>query len=135
MGEPLVALRWAREALADLGDVTGVSRLYRTAPVGGPPGQPDYLNAAVQLRAALPPDRLLADLHALEAEAGRLRRERWEARVLDLDLLLYGGAVQSGPTLTLPHPRAWDRAFVLAPLLDLDPELRHPVTGEGCAPR
>lgn len=130
LGEPLRVLRQAREAVAELGQLTGVSALYRTAPVGGPPGQPDYLNAAVRLQTALDPARLLAALHAIEAAAGRERRERWAARTLDLDLILYGSLVQASPSLTLPHPRAWDRAFVLAPLADLDPDLRHPVTGE-----
>jgi len=130
LGEPLRALRQAREALRRLGELTGVSALYRTAPVGGPPGQPDYLNAAVRLHTALEPLELLLALHATEAGAGRKRRERWEARTLDLDLILYGAVVQAGPSLTLPHPRAWDRAFVLAPLADLAPGLDHPVTGE-----
>lgn len=130
LGDPLATLRWAREALVQLGTVTGVSALYRTAPVGGPAGQPDYLNAVLRLETALAPPDLLAGLHRLEAEAGRERRERWEARTLDLDLLLYGEEVRDTPGLTLPHPRAWDRAFVLAPLADLEPGLAHPVTGE-----
>ncbi len=130
LGEPLVTLRRAKGDLAALGTLTGVSRLYRTAPVGGPPGQPEYLNAAVRLETDLAPADLLAALHAAEARAGRVRRERWEARSLDLDLILYGNRVQDTPGLTLPHPRAWERAFVLAPLADLGLELRHPVTRE-----
>ncbi|WP_104991485.1 2-amino-4-hydroxy-6-hydroxymethyldihydropteridine diphosphokinase [Deinococcus sp. NW-56] len=133
LGDPLATLRWAREALARLGTVTGVSALYRTAPVGGPVGQPDYLNAVLQLETDLRPPDLLAGLHRLEAEAGRERRERWEARILDLDLLLCGEEVWDTPGLTLPHPRAWGRAFVLAPLADLAPELVHPGTGERVA--
>ncbi|ABF44701.1 2-amino-4-hydroxy-6-hydroxymethyldihydropteridine pyrophosphokinase [Deinococcus geothermalis DSM 11300] len=130
LGEPLVTLRRAREELSTLGTLKGVSGLYRTVPVGGPPGQPDYFNAAVSIWTALGPADLLAALHRIEARAGRVRRERWEARVLDLDLILYGDCVQDAPDLTLPHPRAWERAFVLAPLADLDPELSHPLTGE-----
>ncbi|KEF33574.1 2-amino-4-hydroxy-6-hydroxymethyldihydropteridine pyrophosphokinase [Deinococcus sp. RL] len=133
LGDPLAALRWARGELRRLGRVTGTSALYRTVPVGGPPGQPDYLNAVLRLETDLPPPALLAALHALEAAAGRERRERWAARPLDLDLLLYGEEVWDTPGLTLPHPRAWERAFVLAPLADLAPELRHPVTGEEAA--
>lgn len=129
LGDPLAALQSAVTDLTALGEVRARSALYRTAPVGGPPGQPEYLNAAVHLRTALPPTALLAALHAAEARAGRTRRERWEARVLDLDLILYGDLVQDDG-LTLPHPRAWDRAFVLAPLHDLNPALAHPVTGE-----
>ncbi|UQN07174.1 2-amino-4-hydroxy-6-hydroxymethyldihydropteridine diphosphokinase [Deinococcus sp. QL22] len=130
LGEPRTTLQWARQELAKLGTVTGVSALYRTAPMGGPRGQPDYLNAALSLRTRLSAPDLLAALHNLETRAGRERRERWEARILDLDLILYGELVIDTPALTLPHPRAWQRAFVLAPLADLDPLRRHPETGE-----
>lgn len=130
LGDARATLRWAREELARLGTVTGASALYRTAAVGGPAGQPSYLNGVLRLGTDLPPPDLLAALHRLEAQAGRERRERWAARTLDLDLLLYGEEVRDTPDLLLPHPRAWDRAFVLAPLADLAPELAHPVTGE-----
>ena len=129
LGQPLDTLRWAVRAVAKLGTLRGVSGLYRTAPVGGPVGQPDYLNAALWLETELAPEPLLETLHAIEAQAGRQRRERWEARVLDLDLILYDDLVAAGPP-ELPHPRAWERAFVLTPLADLNPELRHPQTGE-----
>lgn len=129
LGQPLETLRWAVRAVAELGTLRGVSGLYRTAPVGGPPDQPDYLNAALWLDTEVAPEPLLQALHATEAQAGRQRRERWEARVLDLDLILYGDLVTPGPP-ELPHPRAWERAFVLAPLADLNPELTHPQTGE-----
>lgn len=130
LGRPLETLRWAVAEVARLGELCGVSGLYRTAPVGGPPDQPDYLNAALWLRTSLPPEELLAALHDTEARAGRERRQRWEARVLDLNLIVYGHRVADGPALTLPHPRAWQRAFVLAPLADLNPGLAHPLTGE-----
>ncbi|WP_216329795.1 2-amino-4-hydroxy-6-hydroxymethyldihydropteridine diphosphokinase [Deinococcus aestuarii] len=133
LGDAPGTLRGARDSLARLGTLTGVSGLYRTAPVGGPPGQPDYLNAAVRLVTALEADALLAALHGIEREAGRIRRERWEARPLDLDLILYGREVLDTPELTLPHPRAWERAFVLAPLADLDPALTHLGSGETVA--
>ncbi|WP_431308162.1 2-amino-4-hydroxy-6-hydroxymethyldihydropteridine diphosphokinase [Deinococcus arenicola] len=133
LGQPLETLRWAVAEVAGLGELRGVSRLYRTAPVGGPPGQPDYLNAALWLKTDLQPAQLLAALHEIEAHAGRERRERWEARILDLDLVVYGNRVEAGPALVLPHPRAWERAFVLAPLADLHPALKHPQTGETVA--
>ena len=133
LGDPLATLRAALYELAALGELRGVSALYRTAPVGGPPGQPDYLNAAAELDTALPAAELLAALHAIEAQAGRTRTERWEARTLDLDLIVYGDMVSDDPALTLPHPRAWERAFVLAPLSDLAPTLAHPRTGETVA--
>lgn len=133
LGRPHDTLRWAVGAVAQRGDLLGVSGLYRTAPVGGPAGQPDYLNAALHLSTSLTAAALLDALHELEARAGRERRERWAARLLDLDLIVYDGLVQVGPRLTLPHPRAWERAFVLAPLADLNPALRHPQTGETVA--
>lgn len=133
LGEPLQTLRRAVTDLRRLGTVEAVSQLYRTAPVGGPPGQPDYLNAALRLRTEYEAPALLAALHATEARAGRERSERWEARVLDLDLILYDEQISPDPALTLPHPRAWERGFVLAPLADLAPALRHPVTGESAA--
>ncbi|RJF72106.1 2-amino-4-hydroxy-6-hydroxymethyldihydropteridine diphosphokinase [Deinococcus cavernae] len=132
LGEPLPMLRWATQEVGRLGELVGVSRLYRTAPVGGPPGQPDYLNAALKLETTFSPTELLNALHAIEARAGRERHERWEARVLDLDLILFDDLVSdTGPLL--PHPRAWERAFVLAPLADLDPLRKHPRTGETVA--
>lgn len=133
LGEARTTLQWARAELAQLGAVEAVSALYRTAPVGGPAGQPDYLNAALSLHTELDAPDLLAALHGIEARAGRERRERWEARTLDLDLILYGDLVIHTPALTVPHPRAWERAFVLAPLADLDPLRRHPETGETVA--
>lgn len=133
LGEARQTLQWARAELTKLATVTGASALYRTAPVGGPSGQPDYLNAALSLHTHLPAPDLLAALHNIEARAGRERRERWEARILDLDLILYGDLITDTLALTLPHPRAWERAFVLAPLADLDPLLCHPETGESVA--
>lgn len=133
LGDAEATLRWAVGELDGLGTVEAVSRLYRTAPVGGPPGQPDYLNAALRLSTPLGPHELLWALHDLEAQAGRVRSERWAARPLDLDLILYGDLTlrpDAPDGLTLPHPRAWERSFVLAPLRDLDPELRHPLIGE-----
>ncbi|MFC4426938.1 2-amino-4-hydroxy-6-hydroxymethyldihydropteridine diphosphokinase [Deinococcus navajonensis] len=130
LGDAVGTLRWAVREIARLGKVQAISGLYRTAPVGGPPGQPDYLNAALCLHTPHDAPTVLRALHAIEAQAGRERHERWEARVLDLDLLLYGTQVWSEPELSVPHSRAWDRAFVLRPLADLAPALRHPVTGE-----
>lgn len=133
LGEAEATLRDALAGLRSLGEVRGVSALYRTAPVGGPPGQPSYLNAVAELETDLPAADLLAALHTLEAQAGRTREVRWDARTLDLDLIVYGDQLSDAPTLTLPHPRAWERAFVLAPLSDLAPYLAHPRTGETVA--
>ncbi|ADV66593.1 2-amino-4-hydroxy-6-hydroxymethyldihydropteridine diphosphokinase [Deinococcus maricopensis] len=130
LGDPRANLAWAVRELAGVGVVTGVSRVYRTAPVGGPPGQPDYLNAAARLRTTLTPHDVLAALLDIERRSGRERRERWGPRVLDLDLIAYGDLSLDTDDLTLPHPRAWTRAFVLAPLHDVAPDYAHPGTGE-----
>lgn len=129
LGDPRGALAFARRRLAGLGEVTAASRLYRTAPVGGPPGQPDYLNAALALRTDLGAAELLRALLDVEREAGRVRRERWGPRTLDLDLLGRGDLVLDTPDLVLPHPRLLERAFVLAPLAEVAPRWRHPVAG------
>ena len=131
LGNPLEQLRQARRSLNELGEVTGASSLYRTAPVGGPPGQADYLNAVVALEpSADDPRVLLQELLTLEARQGRTRSVRWDARTLDLDLLAYGDRVLNTPSLSLPHPRLLERAFVLAPLCEVAPGWRHPLTGE-----
>jgi 2-amino-4-hydroxy-6-hydroxymethyldihydropteridine diphosphokinase len=119
--------RWAtiRKALAALAREPGVltveaSAVYETAPVGVT-DQPKFLNLVVGIETILTPERLLAVLHALETAAGRQRERevRWGPRPLDLDLLLFEGERQAGPELILPHPRMWERAFVLVPLREL----------------
>lgn len=108
------------------------SPLFRTAPVGGPAGQPDYLNAVLLVQGLRPPtqeeaEALMADLLALEQQLGRRRLERWGPRCLDLDLLWWGELRCQSAVLQLPHPRLLERAFVLAPLAALDPALVPPV--------
>ncbi len=97
------------------------SALYETAPLG-PAGQAPYLNAAAALDTALPALELLDALLEIEKSRGRVRRERWGARTLDLDLLLHGEAALHLPRLTVPHPEMLARAFVLAPLCELAPD-------------
>ena len=99
------------------------SSLYRSAPVGHDE-QPDFVNAVAQLETALPAERLLAELHEIEARHGRTRSFPNSPRTLDLDLLLYGDAVLALSALTVPHPRMHERAFVLKPLLEIAPQLR-----------
>ncbi|HEX7002984.1 MAG TPA: 2-amino-4-hydroxy-6-hydroxymethyldihydropteridine diphosphokinase [Trueperaceae bacterium] len=133
LGDPAARLRAARSDLAELGRIARSSSIYRTAPVGGPPGQPDYLNAVVALEPRLglaEPRSLLGALHEIERRHGRLRRLRWEARVLDLDLLALDELVREEPEITLPHPRMMERSFVLVPLCEAVPEWRHPLTRE-----
>jgi dihydroneopterin aldolase/2-amino-4-hydroxy-6-hydroxymethyldihydropteridine diphosphokinase len=108
--------------------LTAVSPVYETDPVGGP-DQPDYLNAVVLATAALPPADLLRRAHTIEAAARRTREVRWGPRTLDLDIIAYGDELSADPVLTLPHPRARERAFVLAPWLDADPGAELPGHG------
>ena len=121
-------------ALADLHhqpaiEITAVSSAWETSPVG-PAAQPDFLNAAAELRTTLEPRRLLEILQSTESAHGRRRRERWGPRTLDLDLLLVGDRRLEEPGLTIPHPRLTQRRFVLEPLVEIAPELVHPVSRE-----
>ena len=117
----------ALSAEAELEDAQE-SALFDTAPVGGPEGQPDYVNAVVVASTTLSPLSLLHRLHAVERSFGRTREVRWGPRTLDLDLVQYGDAaagtdvVSARERLTLPHPRAHERGFVLVPWLDADPD-------------
>lgn len=105
-----------------------LSRLYRTRPVG-PILQADFVNGAFLAKTPCSPGELLAELLAVERLFGRQRQERWGPRSLDLDLLFYDDQVLCLPELTLPHAEVEARGFVLAPLMDLAPEWRHPVSG------
>jgi 2-amino-4-hydroxy-6-hydroxymethyldihydropteridine diphosphokinase len=106
--------------------VLAVSPLYLTAPVGGPPRQPVFRNGAVMLESALKPDELLCGLLAIEGELGRVRTIKDGPRTVDLDLLLWGDRIIDEEHLTVPHPRLHQRAFVLAPLADIAPDMTHP---------
>jgi len=108
--------------------VTAESAFYKTSPIGPP--QPDYLNACVLADTTLAPKALLARLLAIENQFGRVRKERWGARSLDLDLLFFGDQIIDFPQLTVPHPRLHERAFVLVPLADISPNWPHPVFGK-----
>ncbi|MAE61461.1 MAG: 2-amino-4-hydroxy-6-hydroxymethyldihydropteridine diphosphokinase [Planctomycetaceae bacterium] len=102
------------------------SETYETEPVG-PPGQDPYLNAAVALHTTLTPRDLLTHLRHVEQAAGRIRRQRWGPRTLDLDILLYDHLIIDEPHLTVPHPRMHQRDFVLRPLCDIAPDVTHPI--------
>jgi 2-amino-4-hydroxy-6-hydroxymethyldihydropteridine diphosphokinase len=108
--------------------VTAVSPVYETAPVGGP-AQPDYLNAVVLADVSRPARELLDRLHEIEAAFDRVRVVRWGPRTLDIDVIVFGGERSDDPELTLPHPRAHERAFVLAPWHDVDPDAALPGQG------
>jgi len=118
--------RFLRRAVATLrtyGDVVAVSPLYETEPVGGPEGQGEYLNIVVELRTQASARELLERCRRLEREAGRVRSVRFGPRTLDADVLLVGSEHVADPDLVVPHPRMFERRFVLAPLADLAPEL------------
>lgn len=102
--------------------IVGISPLYRTTPWGMEENTPDFLNAVVELDTTMSAPQLLQALQLIEAAHGRTREVHWGSRPLDLDIIDFDGIVSTHPDLTLPHPRAWQRAFVLAPLADIDPD-------------
>jgi len=133
IGDVQLAIESAVERLRDEPNtqVGALSPLYRTAAVGGPPGQPDYLNAVARIETILPPGELLQCCLDIEARYGRVRLERYGPRSIDLDILLYGDEVLDAPGLIVPHPRLRERLFALAPLTDVAPLcLRLPPDGK-----
>ena len=123
LGDRRALLRAAVEGLEAAGDVVAVSPLYETEPVGGPEGQGPYLNVVVELSTGDTPRELLERCRALEAAAGRVRTVHWGPRTLDADVLWVQGCEVDEPDLTVPHPRLWERRFVVQPLADLAPDL------------
>ncbi len=115
-----------RGAVDSLPDVVTVSPVYETEAVGGPADQPAYLNLVVELATELTARELLDVAQGLERDAGRVRAERFGPRTLDVDILLVGAQTVDEPDLVVPHPRMYERRFVLAPLADLAPELVPP---------
>ena len=113
--------------------VVRVSSYVETQPVGGPPGQRPYLNAAAELDTTLSPDALLDAMQEIESDLGRVRAQRWGPRTIDLDLLLFGDRVIQSERLTVPHPRMHERRFVLAPLAEIAPQAVHPTSGKTIA--
>lgn len=111
-----------------------MSSVYRSDPIGFR-DQPEFWNLVARLRTRLEPEPLLHTLKSIESELGRTATFHQGPREIDIDLLLYGDRVVDTPDLTVPHPRMMERAFVLAPLVELAPALRHPVTGESFAQR
>jgi 2-amino-4-hydroxy-6-hydroxymethyldihydropteridine diphosphokinase len=122
LGDRVRHLRDAVETLRSV-DLRRVSPVYETEPVGGPGGQGAYLNLVAELDTDRGPHDLLGVCHRLEAAAGRVRNERWGPRTLDVDVLWLDGVTVDEPDLQVPHPRMWERRFVLAPLRDLAPDL------------
>lgn len=109
--------------------VTAVSSFLETDPVGGPPGQGKFLNAAAKIETDLSPEALLEELKRVERALGRKPGPRWGPREVDLDILLYGDTILDTEALTIPHPRMCERRFVMEPLAEIAPAARNPVTG------
>ena len=126
LGDRLGSLRAACESIAKLGTIRARSRVFETEPVGPP--QPLFLNAAVALETKLSPAELMTSLLDIERAMGRVRAEKEGPRTIDLDLLWVEGVTLATEHVTVPHPRLKDRAFALAPLLDVAPAAREPAT-------
>ncbi len=129
LGDKLGAMRAALAELARVAAVEEVSRVYVTAPVGGPP-QPDYFNAAARVAFEGEPEALLDALLAIETRLGRVRAERNGPRTIDLDVLWIEGVAFESARLEVPHPRLSERAFALVPMLEVAPGARDPRSGE-----
>ncbi|MFD9454575.1 2-amino-4-hydroxy-6-hydroxymethyldihydropteridine diphosphokinase [Streptomyces sp. NPDC059985] len=132
LGNRLETLQGAIDALGDTPGlrVKAVSPVYETEPWGVEPGsQPSYFNAVIAVKTTLPPSSLLERGQAIEEAFDRVREERWGPRTIDVDIVSYADVVSDDPVLTLPHPRANQRAFVLAPWHDIDPEAQLPGIG------
>jgi len=127
LGDRSATLAQAAVAIAKLGRLLGASSLYETEPVGPP--QPMFLNAALGLETDLTPRGLLAALLEIERSLGRVRRERWGPRTIDLDILWIKDTVVESAELSVPHPELRRRAFALGPLLDVRPEAIDPRDG------
>lgn len=126
-------LAYIRKAIALLKKTPGirvkkVSPVYESRPQGGPKGQGDYLNCVIKIDSSLSPKKLLMALKSIERKLGRKpRKRRWAKREIDLDILLYGRQVVRDKALSVPHPLMHKRSFVLEPLSDIAPRLKHPI--------
>jgi 2-amino-4-hydroxy-6-hydroxymethyldihydropteridine diphosphokinase len=129
LGDRMVNLRLARTALPPEIQVMIYSSIYETEPWGYP-DQPPFLNQVVKAQTSLSAPALLAALKVIERNLGRRPTFRYGPRLIDLDILLYGALVLDTPMLTIPHPRLVERAFVLAPLAEIAPDLVHPILGK-----
>jgi 2-amino-4-hydroxy-6-hydroxymethyldihydropteridine diphosphokinase len=130
-GDRLDNLQGGLDALFDSPGLRflAVSPVYETTPVGGPADQADYLNAVLVAETSLPARTILERAQGVEAVFKRTRDEKWGPRTLDVDVIVYGDEISDDPDLILPHPRAHERAFVLAPWHDVDPAAEIPGRG------
>lgn len=114
---------------AEIGRITAQSELYETASWGGVGTQPDYLNQVVCVASTRSPQDILKAIHRIEEDLGRVRGQKWEARVIDIDILFYGQRVVDLPDLQIPHPYFQDRNFAMIPMVELAPDFIHPRLG------
>lgn len=133
LGNSLDTLNNSLQVIADIPgiDLIATSSWYQTKPIGPP--QPDYINGCAVLQVKQNPKELLTILQAIELQFGRVRTEKWGARTLDLDIILYEDLVFQTPQLTIPHPRLTQRAFVLVPLTEIAPNWIEPVSKKAIA--
>lgn len=133
LGSPISVLTAARDSLAAQGlPVILQSGWWRSA-AWPDPRDPEYINGIVIVDTTLSPEEVLATLHVIENRFGRVRSSMNAPRTLDLDLIAHGRTVMKSPRLTLPHPRAAERLFVMGPLAEIAPHWRHPITGQTAA--
>lgn len=133
LGDKKKSISSALNFIAQELEVKKVSSLYFTKAVGGPAGQPDFINLVVEVETDKSAQEMMTLLLEIERKMGRVRVERWGPRLIDLDLLDYAGVVLREENLELPHPRLHERAFVLVPLMEIAPQWRHPGVGKTAA--
>jgi 2-amino-4-hydroxy-6-hydroxymethyldihydropteridine diphosphokinase len=122
----------ALSRISHLGTIIRASSIYRSAAWGNT-DQPDFLNATVELETTQTPRQLLNTILEIEESMGRIRKEKWGSRLIDIDILFYGNLVIHEPDLVIPHPEIQNRRFTLAPLAEIAPALRHPLIGDTIA--
>jgi len=129
LGNRLAFLRGGRDALVDQSGIELIqtSGVYETEAIGGPEGNPLFLNTVLEIQTSLEAHQLLKACLAVEDEFGRSRPVRWAPRTLDIDILFYADLVICEERLTIPHPRLQERDFVLAPLMEIAPDFKHPL--------
>jgi 2-amino-4-hydroxy-6-hydroxymethyldihydropteridine diphosphokinase len=129
LGEREKTMRRALELLNEIADVrvTRISSFMENPAIGGPADSPAFLNGVAEVETTLSPDALLDRLLDIEKQLGRVRREKWEPRAIDLDMILFGNQVVNTDRLTIPHPLMHARRFVLEPLVEIAPDISHPV--------
>lgn len=127
LGDSVTYIEKSRKLIEkEIGEITDKSSLYLTES-WGKTGQPDFINQVVEVKSALKAEEILDKIIIIEAELGRERREKWGSRIIDIDILFYDDEIINKKDLTVPHPYLHQRRFTLAPLVELKPELFHPV--------